>query len=662
MSIRVNPISGFLTDWVLLGPFVPPVPNKGLDDRTNPPGLDRDYLVALGGEGAAVIGPDTTVRYDAAPGKSRIARAQRIGPALDDPQRPDFAHILDGRHILEQDYDQSTAYAFCRVESPTARRMYASMGADGAVRVRVNGAVVYEAREQRKSLSLRHNLAFDLRAGANAILIKIDNRLDWWGFQIELRDSPPDASAPAAAPAVADAAGAIAAVGQRFERVAGRVAELPAAWKGLVDGVVAWIARALRDGFGAGDWRTANFVRFVDDFASALEEGRNPLASLANRALPVLHDHGGAGGEYYVFLPEGFAPERRCPLVIDLHGSNAGARRAPLEDIKLAGTSPEGPPVIAATPITHTWGWRIEDLDAFWADAGRRLSVDPDRVYLQGGSMGGKGTWDWAVARPELFAAICVKCGTDGQPFRAGRLRNVPVWAFNGEKDLASYPFMPELMISALRRMGAEARYTLFPHLSHGMGDAIDKRAIKEWYLQHKRGTGAPPVADPIDRLGIGEDGSSPMTLVDIPATQVLELTAREHVDFPHDNLFRAAVKLYQAYRKTSGPQPDCLAEGRPVVLVNASDPDGPARMVLDAPAPFDGSERGDLRLVDLPALRAARLYVRGDWNQLVLHLRALRSRLAEQGRKLTGDCRAAILPTGLKNDHRYWELLVGAE
>ena len=55
------------------------------------------------------------------------------------------------------------------------------------------------------------------------------------------------------------------------------------------------------------------------------------------------------------------------------------------------------------------------------AEARKLFSVDDNRVYLTGESMGGWGTWNVATRHPELFAAIAPVFGgvdyhsTDGR-------------------------------------------------------------------------------------------------------------------------------------------------------------------------------------------------------------------------------------------------------
>ena len=65
--------------------------------------------------------------------------------------------------------------------------------------------------------------------------------------------------------------------------------------------------------------------------------------------------------------------------------------------------------------------------------------MDKSRVYVVGASMGGYATWQLAMSRPELFAAIIPICG-GGMYWNAGRLIHMGVWVFHGEEDITVLP------------------------------------------------------------------------------------------------------------------------------------------------------------------------------------------------------------------------------
>jgi hypothetical protein len=746
---RLTP-AGFITDWVLIGPFRGSEPPNDSESGRTTDAFDRDFLAGSGGEAGVAWGAGEVVRYDMRPGAGRAVRSQRVGPARDDPRRPDFAHILDGRHVVEQDYDQAVGYAFCWLESERDQTVYAYLGADGAVKVFLNGAPIYESRDQRKTQPWQHRMTWRLRAGRNALLLKIENRLDWWGFQIEvypddrhedgwrravkrlaiedvrvdgrqirlraeLSPRPLGVVLPVRLSARAESGETLAAVEgrsgewlelrgaaesagpivlraetadprlpqpvsagwltwggdagaearslrDRLERAAARGDRHPPARRGVTEGVLTWLRDALARPAAGADWRAVRWLQFARAFIEAMETDRDFPSLHPGAALPIAFDRRAGTeeerpGRYFAFLPSGFPePGRRYPLVIDLHGSNAGANKAPFDKYNRPGVPMDGEPILAVCPITFSRGWRPNYLNDVLADVKARFPVDEDRVYLQGGSMGGKGTWDWATAHPEHFAAIAPFCPAEGEPFRAARLARVPVWVFNGETDLASYPFMPELMLSALRRAGGVVNYSLFPDRGHSLGDAVDRRELKTWFLRHRRARASVP-PDPVDGLRLDADGVSPVEVIDLPARAVLALTDREADAYPQDHLFRAAVKLFQAYRKTAGPAPDRLADGCVLLRYRTGGEDGAMTLCLDAPQPLAAPRKGDLCEVALPAWRAARVYVRGTWPDLCRKKRRVLDDLARQGTRLTGEERAVVVPLTLKKETRLWEL-----
>jgi predicted peptidase len=119
-----------------------------------------------------------------------------------------------------------------------------------------------------------------------------------------------------------------------------------------------------------------------------------------------------------LYLPRGYEKEaKRWPLLIFLHG--AGERgdnldlvavHGPLKQVK------EGrdlPFIIAAPQCRENWTWdrSLEELDQLLRELIDGYAVDVEKTYLTGLSMGGFGTWHWAVHQPRAFAALVPICG-----------------------------------------------------------------------------------------------------------------------------------------------------------------------------------------------------------------------------------------------------------
>jgi dienelactone hydrolase len=104
----------------------------------------------------------------------------------------------------------------------------------------------------------------------------------------------------------------------------------------------------------------------------------------------------------------------------------------------------------------------LELLDKLAAD----LPVDKERIYVTGLSMGGFGTWDLVQRRPDFFAAAIPICGR-GDSAQATKLKNLPIWAFHGEKDPVVPVQCTKTMIEAIRRAGGSPKMTLYPGVGH---------------------------------------------------------------------------------------------------------------------------------------------------------------------------------------------------
>ncbi|MBN8627504.1 MAG: prolyl oligopeptidase family serine peptidase [Planctomycetes bacterium] len=93
-------------------------------------------------------------------------------------------------------------------------------------------------------------------------------------------------------------------------------------------------------------------------------------------------------------------------------------------------------------------------------------SIDEDRLYLTGLSMGGFGAWWLAGKQPEAFAAVAPLCG-GGDLADAPQFANLPTWAVHGLLDDVVSVETSRRMIQALRAFGATPRYTELPEVGH---------------------------------------------------------------------------------------------------------------------------------------------------------------------------------------------------
>ncbi|MBN2563311.1 MAG: prolyl oligopeptidase family serine peptidase [Phycisphaerae bacterium] len=204
----------------------------------------------------------------------------------------------------------------------------------------------------------------------------------------------------------------------------------------------------------------------------------------------------GVQRKYLVFVPPQYVVDKtaKWPVVVFLHGSGEcgedGVKQTKFGLPSLIARYPFKFPFIAVMPQAHTLWFRGEDAAAVWAileAVHEEYRTDRDRVYLTGQSMGGFATWELAITRPDVFAAIVPVCGQAPMEF-VSNVVHLPVWAFHGAKD----PNVPvggsRDPIAELRRLGADPMYTEYPNMGHACWDlAYGTPKLWDWLLAQRR-------------------------------------------------------------------------------------------------------------------------------------------------------------------------------
>lgn len=199
------------------------------------------------------------------------------------------------------------------------------------------------------------------------------------------------------------------------------------------------------------------------------------------------------GYAYQLFIPRGYAAsgKEEWPLLIFLHGS--GERGSDIALVKVHGppkivAKHPGFPFVTVSPqLPADQDWDEAKLEALLASIRKSHRIDPKRIYLTGLSRGGHATWRWAASKPELFAAIAPVSGR-GDPISACRLKDMPVWAFHGDKDDVVEPEGSFNMVQAIRGCGGDPRLTIYPGTGHdGWTPTYDDPALYRWLLEQRK-------------------------------------------------------------------------------------------------------------------------------------------------------------------------------
>ncbi|HOT89591.1 MAG TPA: prolyl oligopeptidase family serine peptidase, partial [Bacteroidales bacterium] len=111
----------------------------------------------------------------------------------------------------------------------------------------------------------------------------------------------------------------------------------------------------------------------------------------------------------------------------------------------------------------------------------KNLNIGPKRIYITGISMGGFGTWDAISRWPKKFAAAVPVCG-GADTSKADIIKDIPIWAFHGEKDQVVLTSRSRNMIQALKKAGGNPKYTEYPELGHNIwGNVYTNQELFIW-------------------------------------------------------------------------------------------------------------------------------------------------------------------------------------
>ena len=200
------------------------------------------------------------------------------------------------------------------------------------------------------------------------------------------------------------------------------------------------------------------------------------------------------GIRYLIRYPDGYDPTQKYPVILFLHGSGTRGTNLDLlaknDYLLITEQAFDTFPFITVAPQCHEDSWveiweRLKRLteEIVFSDF-----CDKSRFYALGVSMGGYGAWQLAISMPWCFAAIAPICG-GGMAWNAHRLKNVPIWAFHGDRDTLVPPEESIRMVEAVRQAGGDARLTLYPGVRHESWiNAFSDYALFDWLLSHQRG------------------------------------------------------------------------------------------------------------------------------------------------------------------------------
>ncbi len=236
---------------------------------------------------------------------------------------------------------------------------------------------------------------------------------------------------------------------------------------------------------------------------------------------------------YYLYLPWNYDPAQKYPLVLLLHGGgerskpgNSAAQNKVLlmndPYVSVWGPGYAGKPqtsvqnrwpcFVLVPQVVNPQRWvsvpsqhgpytltphpnaNLQDAKNIVDQLQKQYaSVDASRLYVTGLSLGGYGTWEMIERWPQEFAAAAPVAGA-GDPSKAARLVNLPLWAFQGAQDDVVPITSSRTMIAAIHAAGGHPLYTEYAGMKHVIWTKVyaplggkTPNAFYSWlFAQHK--------------------------------------------------------------------------------------------------------------------------------------------------------------------------------
>lgn len=233
-----------------------------------------------------------------------------------------------------------------------------------------------------------------------------------------------------------------------------------------------------------------------------------PHANAANPNEFLEYSANGLPGRLYV-PPDAMQPTTPRPLVVFLHGAGEiGSNNVTqvngnidnlFDEVKDRGAFLYAPQASGSWASVSRTSLVMDMVDQAIA----AYSVDPNRIYVTGLSMGGGGTWNMLSRHSERIAAgVPIAAISPSADFQPSNLIGLPTWAFHSRSDNVvpeqatrevinrilvsagkpAEPFPPSRMTLELFDEDVNLRYTEWPTGGHGIwGRVYADTQLRDW-------------------------------------------------------------------------------------------------------------------------------------------------------------------------------------
>ena len=230
--------------------------------------------------------------------------------------------------------------------------------------------------------------------------------------------------------------------------------------------------------------------------------------SAQSRIQKKTYDFKDAGKEmeYGLFVPSGYDKAKKTPLVVALHGLGSN----PQQILRYRGMTDlaEKYGYIVVAPMGYSsggwYGARIpfgkpnpdnlaelseKDVLNVLELVRKEYTIDPDRIYLMGHSMGGGGTWHLGIKYPDLWAALAPIAPAVFRPATdVEKARHIPVILVQGDADNLCPVGTARRWAAEMKKLDMDYRYVEIAGGDHVSVAFKNMPEVFAFLDRHKRG------------------------------------------------------------------------------------------------------------------------------------------------------------------------------
>ena len=217
---------------------------------------------------------------------------------------------------------------------------------------------------------------------------------------------------------------------------------------------------------------------------------------------------------YRLFVPENYDSSKKYPLILFHHGAgglgndNIKNLESPLisewagKERQMRNPSFILSPQIPITknfigengkPRTGIMKVHIRAIHEIIDNLEEEFSIDTNREYITGLSMGGECTWLSLIERPNRFAAAVPICGGDWiidmKAKEIGvKFSKLPIWVFHGDEDEIVSVEVSRKFVKALQDAGGNPKYTEYKGVNHDSWSlAYRDNELIDWFFSQSK-------------------------------------------------------------------------------------------------------------------------------------------------------------------------------